>query len=129
MRVDVYRNLNKQCWSVRSMETGAKHRSNYGKVIDHVHEATLYNCSFIVGKKGRQRVIDTRRKNVHAFVRGNSVLPFYLPKKEKLKRPLAFLGEVSYNPYMAGYFFTSDGKEIKEARMVKFIKDKVYAYN
>ena len=120
MRVDIYRNLHKKCWSIRSMSKGI----TYGKVISYVQEETLFDCSFIVGEKGRERVIKMRRKNVHAFVRGKRIMG------QKPRLGLAFLGEVSYNPYIAGHFYLKhNGLAIKSAAMVKFFKDKVFAYD
>ena len=64
-RVEVYRNLNFGCFSVRAL--GGKHK---GLVIDHVIQITLENAEFVVQPAGNRRVRDEKRKNVHAFVRG-----------------------------------------------------------
>jgi hypothetical protein len=65
MRADVYRNLHKKCMSVRSRE-----RRDYGKVVTHASFIRMIDCKFIVRKAGRARVLLTKKKNVHAFVRG-----------------------------------------------------------
>lgn len=59
---DVYRNLNKRgiWYSVRQG----------GKVVAHAKTVLLHDVRFIVSEAGRQRVLRTGRRNVHAFVRG-----------------------------------------------------------
>ncbi len=59
-KVRVYRNLHKNCFSVKQD----------GLVRCHTDHITLENCHFIVSKAGQKRVRDEGRKNVHAFVEG-----------------------------------------------------------
>jgi len=59
-RVFVYFNLHKKVWSVRQS----------GKVVGHTEHIMLKDCRFLVGKKGRERVIREGKKNVHAGVSG-----------------------------------------------------------
>jgi len=63
MRVFVYRNLHKNCLSVRCVKTK--------RVIAHVDFILLEDCKFKVSQKGRERVLKEKRKNVHAGVEGN----------------------------------------------------------
>jgi hypothetical protein len=89
--VDVYWNLHRDVFSVRS-----RRREDYGKVIAHVDEFTLWDVKFVVNESGRQRVLAERRKNVHALVRGYWAQP----------RPVRGNDEwtaVRYNPYEAPY--------------------------
>jgi hypothetical protein len=58
--VEVYRNLNRRCWSVRAG----------GVVIAHADEVWLRDVEWVVHFAGRQRVLATGQKNVHAFGRG-----------------------------------------------------------
>ena len=60
MKVEVYWNLRKKCYSVRSK----------GKVIAHVPFITLKDVEWVVQPGGRRRVRRQKRKNVHAFARG-----------------------------------------------------------
>lgn len=63
-RVEVYRNLNRKdgvWYSVRQS----------GKVVGHTQCLDLTSCYFIVKEAGRQRVLRTGRKNVHAYVSGH----------------------------------------------------------
>jgi len=64
-RVFVYFNLHKKVWSVKSLKTG--------RVIAHANFIELKDCKFKVSKRGRERVLLERRKNVHAGVVGTIV--------------------------------------------------------
>lgn len=92
-RVRVYRNLNKKCLSVQSWVAGKGWR-----VTDHVQHIFLDNASFKVSQAGRRRVLDQKRKNVHAFIIGDRVGQ---PKKTPTK-------QVRYNPYVSSSFFHVD---------------------
>ena len=60
MRVEVYWNLHKKCWSVR----------HKGKVIAHERLVDLIDVTWVVQPAGNARVRREKRKNVHAFARG-----------------------------------------------------------
>ncbi len=59
-KVFVYKNLHKGCWSIRQD----------GLVKAHTDNVTLYNVMMKVNKKGRERVLREKRKNVHAGISG-----------------------------------------------------------
>lgn len=59
-RVDVYRNLTKNTFSIRKK----------GKVVEYSDSVYIHNPIFVVSEKSRQRVLKNRQKNVHAVVRG-----------------------------------------------------------
>ena len=59
-KVRVYRNLHRDCYSVKQG----------GIVRCHAENVTLRSCQFIVSKAGQRRVRDEKRKNVHAFIEG-----------------------------------------------------------
>ena len=63
MKVKVYYNLHKKCYSIVSLE-----KENYGRVIKHENYVPLTNAQFKVSEKGRQRVLREQKKNVHAYV-------------------------------------------------------------
>jgi|TARA_R110000824_G_scaffold82699_1_gene207242 hypothetical protein len=63
MRVEVYWNLHKKCWSVR----------HKGKVIAHERLVDLIGVTWVVQPAGNTRVRREKRKNVHAFARGEWV--------------------------------------------------------
>lgn len=88
MKVFVYRNLHKNCWSIKALEG-----ENKGRVIYHAEDVTLTDCTFKVSKAGRERVLRERRKNVHAGVVGQLI---------KTNVPLSHMPQmvsVTYNPY------------------------------
>jgi len=62
MKVEVYFNLHKRVFSVRSCKTG--------RVVHHTKNVHIRDPQFVVREGGRQRVLRERKKNVHAFVRG-----------------------------------------------------------
>lgn len=95
MRVFVYRNLRKKCYSVKALEGPSK-----GLVIAHVDTLTLTECRFKVSKAGQARVRATRQKNVHAGVQGQwtGELNPLLPEDVSVS--------VYYNPYKVDTFVT-----------------------
>jgi hypothetical protein len=82
MRVFVYRNLHKDCYSVKSLQTG--------RVVAHVKCIVLDNVSFKVSQTGRAKVLREKRKNVHAGVVG-------IWKRKSCTKPLK--SRLAYNPY------------------------------
>ena len=104
-KIDVYRNLNSDCWSVRQ---GAR-------VVGHTDYITLKDCEFVVQPAGRRRVLIEQKKNVLAFVRG------YLCSPRESDYTPAFSWEyVKYNPYEADsfYFDYAPHLNINKARFV-----------
>lgn len=79
MRVEVYWNLHKKLWSIRSK----------GRVIRHVESVYITKADFVAQPAGKAKVRKTRRKNVHALARGNLSEEF----------PISTLDRVKYNPY------------------------------
>ena len=59
-KVYVYKNLHRNCYSVKQD----------GLVKMHTDVIYLWDASFRVGAKGRERVLKEKRKNVHAGVSG-----------------------------------------------------------
>ena len=92
MRVRVYWNLHKKCWSVQCCKSN--------KVVLHANELTLTKCNFVVRKAGQKRVREERRKNVHAFVVGEitEAHPYRMPDNWR----------VSYNPFKNDTFMQGD---------------------
>ena len=113
IRVKVYRNLHKGCYSVVAMEGPQK-----GRVIAHEKRLMLTNATFHVSEAGRQRVLQEQRKNVHATIRGNLVTDSK-PMVENLKGDI---NVVTYNPYKKGSFFMKhkESVDVKSADQVYF---------
>lgn len=61
-RVRVYRNLNNGLLSIQAIDSGL--------ILAHCQALRLGDAVFKVNENGRLRVIETRRKAVHAFVEG-----------------------------------------------------------
>tara|TARA_R100001377_G_scaffold21720_1_gene11515 strand:- start:121 stop:516 length:396 start_codon:yes stop_codon:yes gene_type:complete len=80
-RVYVYFNLHKKVWSVRQS----------GKIIEHTKYIMLEDARFLVGQAGRKKVIEEKRKNVHAGISGYVV--------DRVPNVPDFCTTVSYNPY------------------------------
>lgn len=114
MKVRVYYNLIKKCWSVQ----------HKGKVIFHLPEVELTNVSFKVLESGRQRVLKEKRKNVHAYVIGDFSVAS--------KHTNTYTHPVTYNPYKSSSFvYKGTDKPVTETfKRVLCAKDKlVYPIN
>lgn len=66
MRYEVYWNLHKGAFSLRSLSGDSK-----GKVVARKNFFRMKDVKFAVQPAGRERVLRERSKNVHAFVRGS----------------------------------------------------------
>lgn len=111
MRVEVYFNLHKKTFSVRSAKSG--------KVLLHTDEVHIENPEFVVRQSGRNRVLSEGRKNVHAFVRGDATFFRYT------NRPM--LDTLTYNPYRYASFVDKQTEEpvYKASRAWLTVTDKI----
>tara|TARA_Y100000310_G_scaffold52097_1_gene47930 strand:+ start:64 stop:483 length:420 start_codon:yes stop_codon:yes gene_type:complete len=116
-RLYVYKNVRYDLFSIRCE----------GKVIDHRDELILEDARFLVGQKGRERVLREKQKNVHAGISGfwaeeyeaNPIMASYTPHK------------IYYNPYKTDSFVMMDDMKtkVKEAHFVKLdIKNGMFAF-
>jgi hypothetical protein len=102
LRVNVYFNLHKKVWSVRSMDK----RYNYGRVIYHASELCVNDATFVVSQAGRERVLAEKRKNVHAYVRGT------LDRFRDLRVDgNGTCDDLYYNPYEVSSFVNFETRE------------------
>ena len=115
-KIEVYRNLHKNCFSVR----------HKGKVVDYLYDdeqLALTNVKFVVQPAGRAKVLRENKKNVHAFVRGVYVgfIGFRSGPYDR-ERDEMYFGKfedldfyaVSYNPYKSDKFVVKEtGKPIE----------------
>jgi len=98
--IEVYYNLHKKCLSVRKR----------GLVIDHVRSILLKNAEFVVQPAGRKRVLTEKRKNVHAYIRGERVAVASFDSKSE---------RVTYNPYKNKSFVSVEtGKPVYKRDIV-----------
>ena len=105
-KVMVYRNLTKNCWSIKSKVLN--------RVIAHADELVLSDCVFKVSEKGRQRVINERKKYVHAGVHGNICT---------IRPNIDEFISVRYNPYINDSFVTLFDVKVERADIVCFDKE------
>ena len=92
MKIDVYYNLHKHCLSVKDRSTG--------RIAKHADKVLVWNPSFVVQKAGRKKVLEEKRKNVHAFIRGEEDdLSNWKETIDKLHGV-----KVTYNPYKYSTF-------------------------
>lgn len=87
--VYVYRNLHKQCLSVRQD----------GIVMCHAENVVLMDCEFKVSLAGQKRVRDEKKKNVHAGIKG------FVVSASRANELLDFGWESCYyNPYSTDWW-------------------------
>lgn len=113
MKVFVYFNLHKKCWSVKALEGPRK-----GRVIQHAAIIALRNVTFKVSEAGRQRVLREKKKNVHAGAVGYTIPLVYS------FHPVDGLTKVSYNPYKTGHFVNKETNEPIHTAQYAYLIDK-----
>lgn len=99
----VYRNLNNQKWSI-------KHKNN---PVKHSKEVLLQDVSFYSRPAGREKVIETGVKNVHAYMCSNQKPDYHADLHQWNVYPLELssLVQISYNPKLNPRFFFKLGTE------------------
>lgn len=115
MRIEAYWNLHRNCISYRPTTKGGR--------VQHAESLQLRNVRFAVQPAGREKVLKEKRKNVHAFVRGNVVsIGQGLPPKGEWVR-------VTYNPYLYDSFVIAEtGEPIYAAHEVVIEDKRIYAW-
>jgi len=127
MRVETYYNLHKQCLSFRAR----------GGKVAHARAMILNNVKFAVQPAGRYKVLTDRRKNVHAFVRGdlawvaglNDRIGDVVGLDDYTRANMIRQGyfRITYNPYKYDSFVYADtGEPIKSASQVVVIDKDIY---
>lgn len=114
MKVFVYRNLHKQCFSVKALEGPMK-----GKVIAHRNHLELKNVTFKVSETTRLRVVASGKKEVHAGVVGE-----WADIYKENPATIELMEPVRYNPKESGQFRKLDGTPIKSATRVELTDGK-----
>ncbi len=99
---EVYRNLNKRCWSVREG----------GLVVAHVDATCMRQVSFHVSEAARQRAIRLRQRAVMAWAKGTL-----------FEAPLQGSSElITFDPFDGPDFMRGDWP-VREASLVHFLAD------
>lgn len=112
MRVETYYNLHKKCLSYRPS----------GGTVRHAHTILLNNVTFSVQPAGREKVLREKKKNVHAFVRGELVFVDH-PYIEAL---IDGCHRVTYNPYKYESFVDFNGTPVYAAQQVAIIGREIW---
>ena len=125
MKVFVYWNLHKNLWSIKSLEG-----ENKGKVVFRLPYVYLTNVTQKVSEKGRQRVLKTKQKNVHAGIirdfKGSLFFgDFYNERKEELIKS-KFIHQITYNPYIFDKFVLKEdtNKSFRHAKSCCMFSDR-----
>tara|TARA_R110002167_G_scaffold240496_1_gene445667 strand:+ start:677 stop:1087 length:411 start_codon:yes stop_codon:yes gene_type:complete len=121
--VDIYYNLHKKVFSIRYK----------GKVIDHAKTITVLHPRFVVQPAGRAKVLRDKVKNVHAFVRTDSlwttenveVLSRFTPQNDLSSYIPKHSETIKYNPYLSDSFIVcSTGDAVHKADIAYLTIDK-----
>ena len=97
-KVFVYKNLQKDCWSIK--------QNGLVKAHSDGQDILLYECNMVVNKKGRDRVLKEKRKNVHAGVKGYLKPP--IPEYNTWTDGHVDFKKITYNPYKYRSFVDSE---------------------
>lgn len=102
----------------RNLHTGTFSVKFRGKVTHHPDFVIMNDVEFKVSEKGRNRVLNEKQKNVHAYVA-------YLTEDDTIDVTINVdkLREVCYNPYLYNCFVLKDSGE------PIFRATKAFAYN
>ena len=89
-KVQVYKNLNRSCFSIRSKKTGL--------VVAYADTVTLSDVIYKVSEAGLQRVLKTGIRSVHAYIEGIFMVA-------DLKAPPAGANQLAYyQPFTTDHF-------------------------
>ena len=111
----IYRNLHKNCFSVtRRNQNGSGYR-----LYEHLTELTAHGVEFRVSQYGRNKVLESKQKNVHAFVYCENYTTFV--NHDQLG------SEVFYNPYATETFqVRGTGEPIHTVGSLSMVNTKCY---
>jgi hypothetical protein len=107
IRVQVYRNLRKGCFSVRDKATR--------KVIGHVQEISLKDCTMHASLSGISRIRSKRRKAVVAWIEGTTFTP------QDQQALSAKQHGIFFNPYQNDTWVDHHGYPIARANVVQLV--------
>lgn len=125
MKVKVYYNLHNHKWSIKDSKTGL--------VLGYATNILLQNAIAKVSELGRQRVLLTKHKNVHAILEGTLVSVENFTSRDSRKVvPSGILpattrdySQISYNPYKAPTFiWKHNSSKFTKAAYIKLDSDK-----
>jgi hypothetical protein len=105
----IYRNLHKQEYTVQHYIKGKGWRKLTG-----AKNIVCKNVSFKVYESGRQKVINERRKNVHAYVLADTFYETNSPTVS-LEYITGVRGSATYNPYKYSGFVERDTERLVQS--------------
>ena len=108
MQYDVYWCITRGGWSIRDPQSGL--------VVAHVPRCVMRNARFVVQQGGRLRVLRERRKNVHAYVRGETIFPAGHILQQGVRGR-----QIRYDPYtMSEFQFADTGAPCASSTVIEF---------
>ena len=123
MKAQIYFNLHKKTWSMKTQQLNAQ-----GKKVWRVTEysdSVLFRPEKYVSREGtRQRIIARKQKEICAFVQGEII-------QLDAAKPSQLGDTISYNPYFENFFYSDhDKKEIdpKKYSLLYFDKNNKKAH-
>lgn len=92
-------------------------RNSEGRTILHSENILVKDAKFVVQPGGRARVLATKKKTVHAGVRGDLIVD---PMAAAQLMPDVLSSSVTayYNPYQTDSFLSPDGRVLEGADLV-----------
>lgn len=122
MKIRVYRNLHRRCYSIKGFDSTDK--TTYNRVIAYQDRVILKDCRFIVQAWGRNYTLQTQQKNIHAFVQGEQISEQEFDRELLSKIWTPF----TYNPYYADHFYClGNERPIYQAKYVDLNQTKTSA--
>ena len=116
-KVFVYKNLHKDCWSVKQDGLVKAHSSE--------EDILLYETQLVVNRKGRERVLKEKKKNVHAGVKGYLSPP--ISEYNTWTEGHVDFKTVTYNPYNESFVYISTEKPLYFSPFVRMKQNSVLA--
>ncbi len=119
-QVSCFWNLHKDVFSMEStiLERGKKRKL----VCMHGNEFIMTDVTFKVYEKGRQRVLNSGQKNVHAYVKGK-----FIGETKSATFLQEGMREAYYNPFNQATFTDKEtGEVLESASVVLMVNKKVY---
>jgi hypothetical protein len=121
VKVFVYCNIRTKQLSIKALEGPFK-----GKVVAHAEKLQMKDVEFKVSEAGRQRVLKTGRKNVHAGAVGEITAAWGIVMRHpecsprvvgagRVWKQTSDWRKVRYNPFEAGAFMSIHRKPVKYA--------------
>jgi hypothetical protein len=113
----IYRNLHKDCFSIQRWNSDKK---GY-RLHSYEKNVIAFHVEFRVSQSGRNSVLKTKQKNVHAFVYCKNYITFV--------EPVNHGQEVYYNPYVMDSFRIKNSDEpINNLDGIVMTGNKCYLY-